>query len=196
MEDLKSYLHPLSLPYIKYWTQRFDVKIILTKICKTRMGVFIPKNKNLNVIRINRDQNRYRFLITLIHELSHASVWIRYKNSVRPHGVEWQEEFRVMMQPFLNETFFPRDILNVLIKHLDRPLSSTCRDHILSEILMNHDKCNKKTFIKDLDDGHVFRTLDGRLFKRISKLRKNYKCIEMSTNIEYRFPPFIQIVLL
>ena len=196
MKDLELYLNPICVPIIRDWIKRFHVKIVLTKMHKTRMGVFIPKSKGLNLIRINRDHNRYRFLITLVHELAHASIWQQHLNSVRPHGDEWKQEFSSLMQPFLNETFFDKDVLNALTIYLKNPLSSTSRDVVLSELLMNHDKCKKNLLIKNLNDGDIFKTLDGRLFKRISKLRKNYRCVEVSTNIEYRFPPLIEIVLL
>ena len=77
------------------------------KPCSTRLGVFIPKHAGKNLIKINRDLNQYSFLITLVHELAHASIWIKFGRRVKPHGDEWKSEFQRMMLPFLNPDFFP-----------------------------------------------------------------------------------------
>ena len=49
--------------------KRFCVTIEVSRPCKTRLGVFIPKNNGKNLIKINQDLNQYSFLITIVHEL-------------------------------------------------------------------------------------------------------------------------------
>ena len=47
--------------------------------------------------------------------------------------------------------------------------------------------------INSLEDGVCFKTSDGREFKKIKKIRKNYKCIELKSDKIYRFSPFRDI---
>ncbi len=182
------YLNRKAENQILKWEKDFSVKVEVCKPCSTRLGVFIPKYAGKNLIKINRDLNQYSFLITLVHELAHASIWIKYGRRVKPHGDEWKSEFQRMMLPFLNPDFFPEDILKSLSKHMINPKSSTIRDVDLSEILMSY---NDQEFIiiKTLEDGVCFKTSDGREFRKIEKIRKNYKCMELKSGKFYRFSP-------
>ena len=49
------------------------------------------------------------------------------------------------------------------------------------------------TFINEINDGDEFSVDKGRRFIRIKKLRKNYKCKEVSTGKLYRFSPLAEI---
>ena len=187
------YLNSKAEKQILKWEQDFHVKIEISKPSKTRLGVFIPKQNGENVIRINQDLNRYSFLITIVHELAHASIWKKFERKVNPHGIEWKNEFKSMMLPFLNPDFFPEDILRSLSLHMTHPKASTVRDVELSEILRSYNK-SKTITIKDLKDGDYFRVANGKEFKRIERLRKNYKCKELLSGRLYRFSPLAEVI--
>ena len=72
------YLNSKAEKQILKWEKDFHVKIEISKPSKTRLGVFIPKQNGENIIRINEDLNRYSFLITIVHELAHASIWKKF----------------------------------------------------------------------------------------------------------------------
>lgn len=187
------YLNSKAEKQILKWEKDFQVKIEISKPSKTRLGVFIPKQNGKNIIRINQDLNRYSFLITIVHELAHASIWKKFTRNVNPHGIEWKNEFKSMMLPFLNPDFFPEDILRSLSLHMIHPKASTVRDVELSEILRSYNK-SKTITIKDLKDGDYFRVSNGKEFKRIERLRKNYKCKELLSGRLYRFSPLAEII--
>ena len=187
-----NYLNKDAEKQILKWEKDFNVNVEISNPSKTRLGVFIPKHKGKNLIKINNDLNKYSFLITLVHELAHASIWIKYGRSVRPHGDEWKEEFQRMMLTFLNPYYFPDDILKALSLHMTNPRASTVRDVYLSEILISYNNHNIIT-ISSLNDGDFFKTSDGRLFKKIEKLRKNYKCLDLKSGKLYSFSPLTEI---
>ena len=196
MYSLRSYINEQALDIIEKWEKEFDVKIIISNTSsKTRLGVFIPKKKGPHIIRINNDLNKYMFLITLIHEFAHASVWKMYGRHVRPHGDEWKKEFKHMILPFLNPTFFTNSILRHLSLHILHPSASIVRDTSLFNVLREYDD-NLKITIDQIQDGDRFRTIDGKEFERICKLRKYYKCKRLETGRFYRVPPFTEIILL
>mgnify|MGYP001166429239 CR=1 FL=1 len=93
MSCFLKYIHPKSLKKVKAWEKEFGVEITASKPSKTRLGVFIVKKHAPNIIKINNDLNKYSFLIILIHELAHASVWKKFGRQVNPHGKEWKHEF-------------------------------------------------------------------------------------------------------
>ena len=193
--DLSSFLTHETIKKINSWEEKFNVKVIVCSPSKSRMGVFIPKRHDYHVVRINNNLNKYAFLITLIHEIAHASIWEKYGRRVNPHGDEWEEQYKKMMLPFLNPEFFPEDILRPLSHHMVNPRASTIRDLELSRILKKYDN-NKSTFISEINDGDEFSIDNGKRFVRIEKLRKNYKCKEISTGKLYRFSPLAEVDLI
>ena len=178
---------------ISNWEKEFNVKVIVTNPSKSRLGVFIPKRFSENNIRINNNLNRYSFLITLIHEMAHASIWIKYGRKVNPHGLEWKMEFKRMILPFLHPNYFPEDILSALAKHMILPKASTVRDVDLSTILRKYDVLPSFT-IDRIKDGDYFEIANGTQFQKISKLRKNYKCKEIKSGKLYRFSPLAEVI--
>jgi len=182
------YLNRKSEDQILKWEKDFCVTIEVSRPCSTRLGVFIPKNNGKNLIKINQDLNQYSFLITLVHELAHASIWTKFGSMVKPHGDEWKKEFQKMMLRFLNPEYFPEDILKALSRHMINPKATTVRDIKLTEILMSYNDQEVIT-INSLENGVCFKTSDGREFRKIKKMRKNYKCIELKSDKIYRFSP-------
>ena len=193
--NLSSFLTHGTIKKINSWEEEFNVKVIVCSPSKSRLGVFIPKRHGSHLLKINNNLNKYSFLITLIHELAHASVWERYGRRVNPHGNEWKDQYRKMMLPFLNPKFFPEDVLRSLSNHMITPRASTVRDIELSRILKEYDN-NKSTFISEINDGDEFSIDNGKRFVRIEKLRKNYKCKEISTGKLYRFSPLAEVKLI
>ena len=192
MDFLAEYINPKSLIIIRKWEKEFGVHISLSKNNKSRLGVFIPKIGEKNVIKINKTLNQYSFLITLVHEMAHASTWKKYRRKVKPHGSEWKEEFRKMILPFINPSFFPNDILMKLSAHLLNPAATTVRDIELTKVLKKYDNKDVIT-VSEILDGDEFKINSGQQFIRICKLRKNYKCQEISTQKLYRFSPLSEI---
>ena len=190
---LSNFLNKETQLKISNWEKEFNVKVIVTNPSKSRLGVFIPKRFSENNIRINNNLNRYSFLITLIHEMAHASIWIKYGRKVNPHGLEWKMEFKRMTLPFLHPNYFPEDILSVLAKHMILPKSSTVRDVDLSKILRKYDILPSFT-IDRIKDGDYFEITNGSQFQKICKLRKNYKCKEMKGGKLYRFSPLAEVI--
>ena len=186
------YLNSKAERKILSWEKEFNVKILVGTPSKSRLGVFIPKQFGQHLVKINNNLNKYSFLITLIHEMAHASIWNKYGRRVRPHGSEWKEEFQKMILPFLNPEFFPEDVLRSLSSHMISPKASTVRDISLSEILRKYDE-EKIVTISQLKNGDCFKIYDGKSFERIEKLRKNYKCKEISSGKLYRFSPLAEV---
>lgn len=195
MSFLLEYIHPKSVDKVESLAKELHVRIIVSNPSRSRLGVFIPKSNDFSIIRINNNLNEYNFLITLIHELAHASVWRKFGRKAKPHGEEWKYEFKNMMLPFLNPTFFTKNILKYLSKHLLNPSSSTVTDVSLFETLQQYDNVQKIT-INNIKDGDKFKMINGKEFERICKLRKHYKCMEIPTKKLYRISPFTEVIVI
>lgn len=185
MNNIFSVLNPKSHQLIKSWINELNVKVKLSKERKTKLGDFKVYQGNM-YITINDNLNKYSFLITLVHELAHAYVYVQYKNTVNPHGKEWKNKFKSLMLNFLSNEYFPDAILSPLSQYLISPKASTYSDLDLAKSLQRYDDSILNT-ISEINDKNSFFTYSGRKFIILNKLRKRYKCKEISTGKVYLF---------
>ncbi len=165
------------------------LNIITVSQRKTKRGDFRVYRSGFKKITINRDQNKFRFLITLLHEIAHQLVYQKFGNKIKPHGIEWKQKFREIASPFLLESIFPRTILNRLTIYFKNPKSSTDLDKELSISLCKFDNLKEYFFLEELEMGQLFLHGKGNLFKKISKKRKRFVCEKISNRKLYLFQP-------
>lgn len=169
------------------------VKIVNTR--KTKHGDFRKQKNGKFQITINKIDNEYRFLITLIHELAHFKVSSEFKYPRNPHGIEWKNTYKKMMIPFLNSSVFPEKILRPLAKHMINPPATTDSDIDLVLGLHHFDLSNdNKKFLFQIKDNSKFEFNDKRIFIKICKRRKRYICKELKTGKRYLFSPVTRIL--
>ena len=182
--------HELVKPLIS--EDCLNIKIV--KVRKTKHGDFKKLKNGFNQITLNHIGNKYRFLITLIHELAHYKVYKNIKKRVNPHGFEWKSTYKLMMLPFLNNRIFPHEILSRLAIHIKNPPASTDSDTNLVVALNKYDNFNdNKIFLNDLLENCLFEFGQGQVFLVLRKLRKRYICKELSSGREYLFSPVARI---
>ncbi|MEM1137923.1 MAG: SprT-like domain-containing protein [Bacteroidota bacterium] len=177
------------------WIVKYRVKVVVTGSRKTKRGTYMPPQRGYgHKITINHDLNPYGFVVTFIHEMAHLITWDTHQNNVKPHGIEWKNNFKALISPFLNKKFFPDDILQQLINYMDNPAASSCSDAGLIKVL---DRYNEEqdglTYLEDLPISAVFSLKDGRVFKKLGKLRKYYQCEERKTKTMYRISPVARV---
>lgn len=195
-EILYKYLPELSVPQISIWIIEFDFKLKIKKERSTRLGDYSsPRNKLNHVITINYNLNKYAFLITLVHEIAHLVTFNEFKNSVTPHGLEWKNNFKKLITPFLNTDVFPIEVFSALRKYMQNPSASSCTDIQLLKTLKLHDKDSDFVFLEYLPINVHFLYKGSRVFVKGEKIRKRYKCIEISTGLTYLFNPLSEVEL-
>lgn len=172
-----------------------NLKVVNHRTSKT--GDFRAPHKGSPArITVNGTLNPFAFLITLVHELAHHHVELNHsrvsqKFSLRrkprplPHGKEWKESFRQLMQPYLNSEVFPPHILPVLIQYLENPKASSSADHLLSKVLKTQDPPDTTVRLEDLPYDAVFTLHGRRIFRKKEKMRTRYRCVCMNTNRIY-----------
>jgi hypothetical protein len=159
--------------------------LTITRDRRTKSGDYRhPVNGHGHRISVNGSLNEYAFLITFLHEMAHLVNWERYGNKVSPHGKEWKQAFKETMQPYLNDTVFPAEILKVLEHHMKDPKSATVRDLQLVRVLKKYDAPSQTVHLEDLPEGAEF-LLSGRRFVKGEKLRKRFRCKEASSGRLY-----------
>ena len=181
-----------SSEYVKSLIFSENLTIKLKKSRKTKHGDFSVKKNGLCIITINDDLNQYRFLITLIHEISHYIAYKNYGPYIKPHGVEWKNIFKNLLLPIIKPEIIPNDVLKALAIYAKNPKASSDTDLNLS-LALNRYNINQCDYVINLSNGSVFKASNERVYVMIKKLRKRYECMDILTKKLYLFSPNVKI---
>ena len=163
---------------------------------KTRHGDYRRMPGGSHQITVNANLNRYRFLITLIHEIAHLLAFDAFGRQIKPHGEEWKRTFQKLMLPFIRPEIFPAQLLPLIARHFKNPRASSDTDAHLSVALKQFDEENDKNYVFEIPHGGVFRIYNGKIFKKGERRIKRYECIEVKTGRIYLFQPNAEVELL
>ncbi|WP_310554852.1 SprT-like domain-containing protein [Flavobacterium sp.] len=170
------------------------LKIVNERV--TRHGDYRKGMSGKHEITVNTSLNKYRFLMTLIHEIAHLVAFEKYGRSIKPHGDEWKLTFQRLMVPFIRPEIFPSQLLPLLARHFRNPKASSDTDATLSLALKQFDPENDKNYIFEIPYGSVFRIHNGKIFKKVAVRLKRFECLEMSSGRTYLFNPNAEVELL
>ena len=196
-EILRKYIPEFAVSTIASWIIEFDFKLKITKERSTKLGDYSSPRDGLNhTITINHNLNQYSFFVTLVHEIAHLKTFETHKNRVNPHGEEWKQSFRDLMYPFLNADDLPLDILYALRKYMQNPAASSCSDVTLMRTLKLYDTDTTNAHLMLLEHlpyrSHFIFNGD-RIFEKGEKLRKRFRCKEISTGSVYLFNSLAEV---
>ncbi len=197
-KQLSKYMPEAAAPIISQWINDTSCRFKVTRSRKTKLGDYrAPFRGSPHQITVNHDLNPYSFLITSIHEFAHLKTYQDYKSTVKPHGKEWKQNFAALIQPFIKLSIFPTDLLIAISSYMSNPSASSCTDLNLYRALKKHDTQNTDgaTVVEELPLHAIFTLKNGRKFKKMEKVRKRYKCIEIGTDKIYLFHPIAEVFL-
>ena len=185
IKELETYIPSNLVLYVRSLVENEAIDFKVVNQRSTKHGDF-RYNNDRYTITINKTSNKYRFLLTLIHELAHFFV---FKNNrlAKPHGLLWKQKFQSLLNPILNKEYFPINLLSELIDHMKNPKSSFCYDVNLSKKLDLYDNLNHSVYLDQLHDGEIFSYRNLGKFKKINKRRKRYLCLRIDNDKKYLF---------
>ncbi len=171
------------------------LKIVNERV--TRHGDYRRMPSGSHQITVNANLNKYRFLITLVHEIAHLVAFEKFGRHIKPHGREWKQTFQYMMLPFIRPEIFPSQLLPLLANHFRNPKASSSTDAKLSIALKAFDQgATDNTYIFEVPTGCVFRIYNGKIFKKGNRRVKRYECVEVATGKMYLFQPNAEVELI
>ena len=197
IEVLQKYLpaHAVQTCFELIKDNHVHLKIVNERL--TRHGDYRKDAQGYHLITVNASLNKYRFLITLIHEIAHLVAFEKFGRNIKPHGSEWKYTFQQLMVPFIRPEIFPHQLLPLLARHFRNPKASSDTDATLSLALKQYDeKVSDKNYIFELPIGAKFRIHNGKVFKKIALRIKRYECIELQTGRVYLFQPNAEVEVL
>ncbi len=192
-QDLKCYIPKQAYRGVRQLLEGNHLNVKVKRERKTRHGDYRKMANGYPQITVNANLNPYRFLITLVHEIAHHETYKTHGLRVRPHGKEWKITFQHLMLPFLNPDIFPETLLPLLAHHFKNPKASSDTDVPLALALKAFDAPNEKTYIFEIPDGGIFKTPNGKRYKKIKKRRTRYECKALKTGRLYAFSPHAEV---
>src|SRR5690606_1023738 len=116
---LSKYMPALAAELIAEWIDKYECEFRISRSRNTKLGDYrAPSKGNGHKISVNYNLNQYSFLVTTVSELSHLITRNDLKHKIKPHGQEWKDNFKKMIQPFFEMNVFPEDIKNAISLYL------------------------------------------------------------------------------
>jgi hypothetical protein len=167
-------------------TNSVHLKIVNERV--TRHGDYRRHPSGKHQITVNANLNKYRFLITLVHEIAHLAAFEKYGRNIKPHGNEWKITFQRLMVPFIRPEIFPNSVLPLVANHFRNPTASSDTDARLAFALKQFDERKPDIhFIHEVPSGSFFRIKNGKVFQKKGLRVKRYECLELKTGKLYLF---------
>jgi SprT protein len=194
LEYLNHYMPAGASEKMLEYLHRYKVHLTITRTRKSILGDYRhATGSDHHRISVNGNLNKYAFLITLIHELGHLITFQQYGNSVQSHGKEWKLAYRHILEDFMKLKLFPADLHQTLLRSLHNLPASSCSDVNLTRVLKNYDEGEKTVLAEDIKEGSLFKTSDGRVFKRGKQIRKRIEGTEIPSGKLYLFSPVYEV---
>ncbi len=167
------------------------LKIVNDRV--TRHGDYHRDASGFHRITVNASLNKYRFLMTLVHEIAHLAAFEKFGRNIKPHGDEWKLTFQKLMVPFIRPEIFPVHLLPLLARHFRNPKASSDTDATLSLALKEFDEKSDRNYIFQIPYGTLFRIHNGKVFKKGAQRIKRFECTEVVTGRIYLFNPNAEV---
>ena len=187
-ETLSKYIpeHAVKPVFELIVANQVHLKIVNERV--TRHGDYRKGLSGKHEITVNASLNKYKFLITLVHEISHLVAFEKFGRNIKPHGNEWKYSFQRLMIQFIRPEIFPHSVLPLVANHFRNPTASSDTDARLAFALKQFDERKSDIhFMHEVPNGSLFRIKNGRIFQKNGLRVKRYECLEVKTGRLFLF---------
>ncbi len=133
--SLAKYLPAAAVNSVFNYLAQHSVHLHITRERYSKLGDYRwpRQGHSFHEISVNGNLNPYHFLLVLLHEMAHLDTWLQYKNTIQPHGHEWQANYARLINLYL--PLFPTDV-SVLLQRYTAciPLSRTIEKQIDAQL--------------------------------------------------------------
>ena len=188
--SLAKYLPAAAVNSVFNYLAQHSVHLHITRERYSKLGDYRwpRQGHSFHEISVNGNLNPYHFLLVLLHEMAHLDTWLQYKNTIQPHGHEWQANYARLINLYL--PLFPADVSVLLQRYTARiPLSRTIEKQIDAHLRhYNPDYTPSQDItLNDLTPGtrfHITSRPDHH-FQALEKRRTRWICLNLADGKKY-----------
>lgn len=196
LKDLAPFLPEGSFDRVVGFLHFYKVHLTIARERKSVLGDYRHARHGTNHrISVNGNLNPYEFLITLLHELAHLLTFEQYQHRVESHGKEWKGIYSSLLKEFVEANIFPADIEAALRTSMRSPAATASGETELLTILRKYNKEHKDGYLmlSALQEGALFMTEKGKVFRKGELRRKRYTCVEVKTGLKYTVSAIMEV---
>ena len=170
---------------IATYLEEHHCNLIICKPRITKLGDFRIKGKNLS-IKVNNNLNKYRFIITLVHEIAHLKTYIEFGLKPKPHGSQWKQNYKQLLLIWKIEELFDAtaELRQIINNELNHP--KACSGiHIESErSLRSFDQGLRGTVLDEISEGERF-SFRNVPYQKLKNRRTRALCLNLINSKKY-----------
>ena len=184
LEYLEKHLPNHKASSIVQYLAEAKCELKITKPRKTKRGDFRQSGNNLS-ISINHDTNSFRFLFTLVHEIAHLKTFLDNGNKVKPHGMEWKQNFQELFYELKMEEEFAKDqgLLLVVMNELKAPKACSGVNLDVEKAFTPYDDVSG-IYLDELPLGETF-VFRGHRYQKLETRRTRVMCLNLTNKRKY-----------
>ena len=138
------------------------------------------------LITINEDVNKYRFILTLAHEMAHLKTYLDHGPRVKPHGKEWKRAYKqVLMIWNFEEDFAESEELQKLFeREKEKPRAFSGIDLEREKVLRQFDETSDAPTLDEVPVGQrfIFKNVQ---YVKLENLRSRALCLNLRNRRKY-----------
>lgn len=183
--ELSDHLPPAATEYCLGLARQFPFQVKLVAPRVSKLGDYrFHSGHQSHIITINKNLNPYEFLMVYLHEVAHCITTLNHGIKVRPHGNEWKENLRLLMEPVVSSQWLPAEVTEALRRYLLAPKAASCSDMQLSAALRRYDAPSSSVALDELSEGTEF-AFRGQHYCKLQGRRTRVKCRNINTGKLY-----------
>lgn len=190
IQSLEKYLPPHTLPYLKVWFSDYYIHIKITRNRNSKLGDYRKLPDHSHEITINSTLAPQLFFFVLTHELAHLIAFEKYGRRISPHGYEWKDTFRMMLEESIE--VYEEDLRPIVIQFSKSPKANFMASPDLVKYFHIEKQDDKLQFIEELKKGDCFMYRNEKYFLE-GLIKKNYLCKNLATGRKYSFKPLARV---
>ena len=192
---LKEYLNKDLFEYLQAIFEMNRTIIKVSRSRKSKYGDYHFTKGRRHVITVNKDLNRYAFVLTLLHETAHMTAFVRNGFRIQAHGKEWKSEYRELLNIAIKLKAFPDNLTPFILGMINDPKATTHGNYELAKALKQYDDNGENImFLEEIAGKHDrFIAGNGKTYKILGKVRTRFKCEEMQTRRVYSFSALAEV---
>jgi len=184
--DFYKLLPASSIVFVHSLMRGHEFELLITEPRKGRLGCFSRSRSKPLTIELNRDLTPYFLLIVFLHEWAHLITWKEYGSRVQPHGIEWKDNFKLLLHKLQKNTRLPLILREAIDVEADNLKANIHSNHILLNAIKIADKHKPQTVLHELPfNSHFKLTERAEVFRKKEKIRVRYKCYNLGNKRWY-----------